>query len=329
VLASRADAADGPLLLSDAPQWAAQVASLEPAARAELAMMISDPARCVGELDRRAMATLDGLTMDVRRKLAAIVMESPPSTLASDVAAFITVTFGPPPAVTAPAVQRTDGRIELEEVIRLDASKLLVGTAAADADRREKKARRTGRREADRALRSAFGTDTGDDIDEDDDDTLDDDQDDESGTDIDDPDATETRATRRKTRTDGDSPMPTRRDDIRTISQPRSPGEQRAARERFTRSIDDEIRADHRTDAADLDPEAVDRAVQRDPGVRAAHTAEDAAHGAMQRRAMSVGRTPTTRTDAREQPRGTYASPSAQRKRFGLDRDGDGGNEAA
>jgi hypothetical protein len=120
--------------------------------------------------------------------------------------------------------------------------------------------------------------------------------------------------------------MPTRRDDIRTITFPKSPAEQRASRERLTRSVADEVRSDHRTDAADDNPEKIDRAVERNPAVRAAHDAETAARDAMHRRAHAVGR--TTRTDARSLPVGTFASPGDQRRRFRMDDDG-GGNEAA
>jgi hypothetical protein len=315
VLASRADADDGPLLLSDAPQWAAQVASLEPAARAELAMMISDPARCVGELDRRAMATLDGLDMATRRKLSAIVAESPPSSLANDVAGFLSATFGPPPAVTAPAEARTD-RQDLEEVVRLDSAAKPEEDDMTDEDRL-KKARRTGRTEANRALREILAGTALEDAE--DDDELD--ESGTSGTDEDDQSGTRTDAGNGNT-------MSNRRDDIHALSTPRSPGEHRAARERLTRSVADEVRESHRVDALDVDPEAIDRAVERDPGVRAAHATEDAAQGAMQRRAMSVGRTPTTRTDTREQPRGTFSSPAAQRQRLGI-KDGDEGPAAA
>jgi hypothetical protein len=180
-----------------------------------------------------------------------------------------------------------------------------------------RRAARKGRREADRALRSAFGTD--DDIEPDESGT----NTDESGTELDDDDATETRATRRKTRTDGDSPMPTRRDDIRTISQPSSPGEQRAARERLSRSVDTEIRESNRSDAADRERDAL--LDDTSPFVESPVVV--AAHEAAIRRAHAVGRT-TTRTDAKDAPRGTFASPADQRRRFHLDDDG-GGNEAA
>jgi hypothetical protein len=94
--------------------------------------------------------------------------------------------------------------------------------------------------------------------------------------------------------------------------------------------VADEVRADHRADAADDDPEKIDRAVQRDPAVRAAHVREDAAHEEAIRRAHAVGRQPQTRTDARSLPVGTFASPADQRRRFRLDDDGgSGGGEAA
>jgi hypothetical protein len=306
--------------VSDVQTFARLASQLDGQARTELAALIRSPARSLADLDDLAASAVAGFGQEAANRVAAIVVESPDAaTLERSLVDLISVYTAPKPAVPTPtpAVQRTDGRIELEEVIRLDSAAKPEEDDTTDEDRL-KKARRTGRTEANRALREILAGTALEDAE--DDDELD--ESGTSGTDEDDQSGTRTDARNGNT-------MSNRRDDIRTISQPRSPSEQIAARERLTRSVADEVRADHRADAADDDPEKIDRAVQRDPAVRAAHDAETAAHGAMQRRAMSVGRTPTTRTDAREQPRGTYASPSAQRKRFGLDRDGDGGNEAA